>query len=81
QNGRLSSSPYINPLLLKNKPYLFLITLEQANTDPQVASLAPGARLYYVTLPYATHPATNQQPATFDIRSCPQDATSGVCMS
>jgi eukaryotic-like serine/threonine-protein kinase len=81
QDGRLSSSPYINPLLLKNKPYLFLITLEQANTDPQVASLAPGARLYYVTLPYATHPSTNQQPATFDIRSCPQDATSGVCMS
>jgi hypothetical protein len=81
QNGRLSSSPYINPLLLKNKPYLFLITVEQANTDPQVASLAPGARLYYVTLPYATHPATIQNPATFDIRSCPQNGISGVCVS
>jgi serine/threonine protein kinase len=81
QNGHLSSSPYINPLLLKNNPYLFLITLEQADTDPQVASLAPGARLYYATLPYATHPATIQNPATFDIRSCPQNGTSGVCMS
>jgi serine/threonine protein kinase len=81
QNGHLSSSPYINPLLLKNNPYLFLITLEQADTDPQVATLAPGARLYYATLPYATHPATIQNPATFDIRSCPQNGTSGVCMS
>jgi hypothetical protein len=81
QNGHLSSSPYINPLLLKNNPYLFLITLEQADTDPQVASLAPDARLYYATLPYATHPATSQHPATFDIRSCPQNGTSGVCMS
>jgi serine/threonine protein kinase len=81
QNGHLSSSPYINPLLLKNNPYLFLITLEQADTDPQVATLAPDARLYYATLPYATHPATIQNPATFDIRSCPQNGTSGVCMS
>jgi serine/threonine protein kinase len=81
QNGHLSSSPYINPLLLKNNPYLFLITLEQADTDPQVATLAPDARLYYATLPYATHPATIQHPATFDIRSCPQNGTSGVCMS
>jgi hypothetical protein len=73
QNGRLSSSPYINPLLL--------ITVEQANTDPQVASLAPGARLYYATLPYATQPASSQHPATFDIQSCPQNGTSGVCVS
>ena len=81
QNGHLSSSPYINPLLLKNNPYLFLITLEQADTDPQVATLAPGARRYYATLPYATHPASSQHPATFDILSCPQGGTSGVCMS
>ncbi|HYL45374.1 MAG TPA: hypothetical protein VEU97_18495, partial [Ktedonobacteraceae bacterium] len=81
QNGRLSSSPYIDPLLLKNKPYLFLITVEQANTDPQVASLAPGARLYYAALPYATQPASSQQSATFDIQSCPQNGTSGVCVS
>jgi eukaryotic-like serine/threonine-protein kinase len=81
QNGHLSSSPYIDPLLLKDKPYLFLITLEQANTDPQVASLAPGARLYYAALPYATQPASSQHPATFDILSCPQQGTSGVCVS
>jgi serine/threonine protein kinase len=76
QNGRLSSPTYINPLLLKNKPYLFLITLEKANTEPQIASLAPGARLYYAILP-----ATIQHPTTFDIRTCPQGGTTGICMS
>ncbi|MFL5629429.1 MAG: protein kinase domain-containing protein [Ktedonobacteraceae bacterium] len=76
QNGRLSSSPYTNPLLLKNKPYLFLITVEKADTDPQVATFAPGGRLYYATLP-----ANIQQAATFDIRPCPQNGTTGICMS
>ena len=76
QNDRLSSPIYTNPSLLKNKPYLFLITLEKANTDPQVATLAPSARLYYAILP-----ATIQQPTTFDIRPCPQGGNANICMS
>ena len=76
QNGSLSSPPYINPLLLKNKPYLFLITLEKANTEPQVATFVPSARLYYAILP-----TTIQHPATFDIRPCPQGGNADVCMS
>jgi len=76
QNGSLSSPPYINPLLLKNKPYLFLITVEKANSDPQVATFAPGARLYYAILP-----TTIQNSATFDIRQCPQGGNTGICLS
>jgi eukaryotic-like serine/threonine-protein kinase len=76
QNGRLSSSPYINPFLLKNKPYLFLITVEKANTEPQVATLATDARLYYAILP-----ANIQNLATFVIRPCPQGGTTSICMS
>ena len=76
QNGSLSSPPYINPLLLKNKPYLFLITVEKANNDPQVATFAPGARLYYAILP-----TTIQNSATFDIRQCPQGGNTGICLS
>jgi hypothetical protein len=76
QNGHLSSSPYINPLLLKNKPYLFLITLEKAGTEPQAATFAANARLYYAILPSAI-----QNRATFDIRTCPQGGTAGICMS
>ncbi len=76
QNGRLSSPTHINPLLLKNKPYLFLITLEKANTEPQVATFVPSARLYYAILP-----TTIQHPATFDIRPCPKGGNADVCMS
>jgi eukaryotic-like serine/threonine-protein kinase len=76
QNGQLSSSPYSNSSLLKNKPYLFLITIEKANTDPQTATLAPSARLYYATLP-----TTIQNLATFDIRPCPPGGSTGICMS
>jgi len=76
QNSHLSSSPYINPFLLKNKPYLFLITVEKANTEPQVATFTPNARLYYAALP-----ATIQNLATFDIRPCPQGSTNDICMS
>jgi hypothetical protein len=76
QNGHLSSPPYINPFLLKNKPYLFLITVEKANIEPQVATLATDARLYYAILP-----ANIQKLATFDIRPCPQGGTTSICMS
>jgi eukaryotic-like serine/threonine-protein kinase len=68
------SSHYQNTRLLTNKPYLLLITTEK--TDNGVASFASGARLYYASLP-----ADFQNPATFDIRPCPQGGTSGICMS
>lgn len=75
QNGGISSL-YHKADLLTNKPYLLLITVENANTDPQTATFAPGARLYYANLP-----ATIQYSATFDIRACPQGGTTGICMS
>ena len=76
QNGRLSSPAYSNPSLLKNRPYLFLITLEKANSKPTVATFVPGARLFYASLP-----AMIQHAETFDIRPCPQDGSAGICMS
>jgi hypothetical protein len=75
QNGGISSL-YHTAGLLVNKPYLLLITVEKMNTDPQTATFAPGARLYYANLP-----ATIQNSAPFDIRPCPQGGTSGICMS
>ncbi len=76
QNGRLSSPSYTNPHLLQNKPYLFLITLEKTDADPQVATFAPSARLYYAVLP-----TDIQHAATFDIRQCSQNGATGICMS
>jgi hypothetical protein len=75
QNGDISSL-YHKADLLSNKPYLLLITVEKVNTDPQTATFAPGARLYYANLP-----ATIQNSAPLDIRPCPQGGTSGICMS
>jgi len=75
QHGSLSST-YQHNNLLTNKPYLFLITVEKANSDPQGATFAPGARLYYAILP-----TTIQNSATFDIRPCPQGGNTGICMS
>ena len=75
-NGLLSSPSYRNPSLLLNKPYLFLITEEKANSSPQVANLTPQARLYYAVLPTSI-----QNLATFEIRACPQSATNNICMS
>ena len=75
QNGGISSL-YHKADLLTNKPYLLLITVEKVNADPQTATFAPGARLYYAILP-----ATIQNSVTFDIRPCPQGGTAGICMS
>lgn len=75
QNGGISSL-YHKADLLTNKPYLLLITVEKVNADPQAATFAPGARLYYAILP-----TTIQNSAPFDIRPCPNGGTTGICMS
>jgi eukaryotic-like serine/threonine-protein kinase len=76
QHGQLEApSTFSSPLLLKNRPYLFLITLEKASPQPVVASFAAGARLYYAELPPIG------ASATFDIRQCPQGGNAGICMS
>ena len=75
-NGRLSSPSYQDPSLLVNKPYLFLITVEKANSNPQIANLTTQARLYYAILPTSI-----QKLAIFDIRSCPQSVTNNICTS
>jgi eukaryotic-like serine/threonine-protein kinase len=75
-NGSLSSS-YTNPHLLANKPYLFLITVENANTEPPVvATFNPSERLYYASLPTNIHNLDS-----FRIQPCPQRASKNICMS
>jgi serine/threonine protein kinase len=75
-NGSLSSS-YTDPHLLANKPYLFLITVENANTEPPiVATFDPSERLYYASLPTNIHNADS-----FSIQPCPQSASKNICMS
>ncbi len=75
-NDRLSPPTYSNPLLFKYRPYLFLITLENANSDPVVANIDPHARLCYASLPAAI-----QDAASFAIQACPQGSSVDVCMS
>jgi hypothetical protein len=75
QNGGISSS-HTDSSLLTNKPYLLLITVEKANTEPAVATFDPGGRRYYASLR-----SNISNPATFDILSCPQDGTTSICMS
>ena len=75
QNGSLSST-HTDPHLLTNPPYLLLITIETAGTDPVVANNNPSARRYYATLS-----STIQNLATFDIRPCPQGGSNNICMS
>jgi hypothetical protein len=75
-NGSLSSS-YTNPHLLANKPYLFLITVENANTEPPVvATFDPSERLYYASLPTGIHNLDS-----FRIQPCPQSTSKNICMS
>jgi eukaryotic-like serine/threonine-protein kinase len=75
-NGSLSSS-HIDPHLLANKPYLFLITAENANAEPLVvATFDPRERLYYANLPADIHILDS-----FSIQPCPQSASKNICMS
>ena len=76
RNGSLSTS-YTDPHLLANKPYLFLITAENANTEPPiVATFDPSERLYYANLPTNIHNLDS-----FSIQLCPQSASKNICMS
>jgi hypothetical protein len=75
QNGGISSS-YTDPHLLENKPYLLLITVEKANTEPTVATFDPRGRLYYARLPRII-----QKLSTFIIQLCPEGNTASICQS
>jgi eukaryotic-like serine/threonine-protein kinase len=72
-NGSLSST-HTDPHLLANNPHLFLITLEAAGTVPTSANFVSSARIYYASLP-----SPIQNPATFDIRQCPQGGSNNTC--
>jgi hypothetical protein len=75
-NGSLSSS-HTNPHLLANKPYLFLITAENANAEPLVvATYDRSERFYYANLPTDIHNLDS-----FSIQPCPQSASKNICMS
>lgn len=74
-NGSLSST-HIDPNLLANHPYLFLITAETAGSAPSIPNFEPNARLYYAIL----QPSI-QNKSAFAIQKCPQSGTNNICSS
>jgi eukaryotic-like serine/threonine-protein kinase len=79
RNGRVSSSPYIDPQhmnLLANRPALFLITLQSVDTT--IPSFDPGEHRYYASIPQTQPPASG---LSLVVLPCPQNSSNNICIS